>query len=127
MYRIKRNKRYVKMRELSQNGYFELSKGMKSNNILYSLFDCTTYYAYVLAKERDPGLYEIMVGRDRIGRPETMKFSDVLMRCWMQERNPDTGLRKIDDQDALGNYLTFVILYVTYNVIYISYYAVADF
>merc|ERR1719197_469559 len=24
------------------------------------------------------------------------------MRCWMQERNPDTGLRKIDDQDALA-------------------------
>ena len=31
-----------------------------------------------------------------------MKFSDVLMRCWMQERNPDTGLRKIDDDANLN-------------------------
>lgn len=56
----------------------------------------------VSAKERDPGLYEAFVGRDRIGRPETMKFSDVLMRCWMQERDPDTDMRKIDQDDAQG-------------------------
>ena len=49
-----------------------------------------------VAKERDPRLYEQIVGRDAIGRPETMNFSDVLMRCWMQERDPDTGQRKID-------------------------------
>ena len=63
-------------------------------------------YAFVyichLAKERDPGLYEAIVGRDRIGRPETMKFSDVLMRCWMQERDPDTDMRKIDQDNAQG-------------------------
>jgi len=59
-------------------------------------------YIWYLAKERDPGLYEAIVGRDRIGRPETMKFSDVLMRCWMQERDPDTDMRKIDQDNAQG-------------------------
>jgi len=76
--RIRRNKRFIKMKELETSGYFELAK----------------------AKERDPGLYEAIVGRDRIGRPETMKFSDVLMRCWMQERDPDTDMRKIDQDNA---------------------------
>lgn len=76
--RIRRNKRFIKMKELESNGYFELAK----------------------AKERDPGLYEAIVGRDRIGRPETMKFSDVLMRCWMQERDPDTDMRKIDQDNV---------------------------
>merc|ERR1712136_102174 len=76
--RIRRNKRFIKMKELESNGYFELAK----------------------AKERDPGLYEAFVGRDRVGRPETMKFSDVLMRCWMQERDPDTDMRKIDQDNS---------------------------
>ena len=31
-----------------------------------------------------------------------MKFSDVLMRCWMQERDPDTDMRKIDQDNAQG-------------------------
>lgn len=57
---------------------------------------------YSIAKERDPGLYEAFVGRDRVGRPETMKFSDVLMRCWMQERDPDTDMRKIDQDNSQG-------------------------
>lgn len=72
--RAKRNARFAQMKVLEANGYFELAK----------------------AKERDPRLYEQIVGRDAIGRPETMNFSDVLMRCWMQERDPDTGQRKID-------------------------------
>ena len=64
------------MRELDGAGYFELT----------------------LAKERDWGLYETVVGRDRVGRPDgEMKYSDVLMRCWMQERDPDTNKRKIDE------------------------------
>jgi len=62
------------MIELEKNGYFELAK----------------------AKERDPGLYEQVVGKDTVGRPKEMKFSDVLMRCFMQEKDPDTGERRID-------------------------------
>ena len=85
------------MKELESNGYFELAKGnlLKSNSYAF-------VYLWYLAKERDPGLYEAIVGRDRIGRPETMKFSDVLMRCWMQERDPDTDMRKIDQDNVPG-------------------------
>jgi len=61
----------------------------------------------ILAKERDPGLYEQVVGRDTIGRPETMNFSEVLMRCWMHERDPDTGERKIDQPPKTGNDAVF--------------------
>ena len=32
-----------------------------------------------------------------------MKFSDVLMRCWMQERDPDTNKRKIDQPQESRN------------------------
>lgn len=72
--RAVRNRRFAEMRQLESNGYFELAK----------------------AKERDPGLYDQIVGRDLVGRPDTMNFSEVLMRCWMHERDPDTGQRKID-------------------------------
>ena len=78
--RQRRNVRFNKMRELDASGYFDLT----------------------VAKERDPGLYETVVGRDRVGRPDgQMKFSDVLMRCWMQERDPDTNRRKIDEDNGL--------------------------
>ena len=60
---------------------------------------------YFLAKERDPVLYEQVVGRDGVGRPDTMKFSEVLIRSWMQERDPDTGLRKIDQPFLPGKRL----------------------
>ncbi|CBY21983.1 unnamed protein product [Oikopleura dioica] len=62
------------MLDLEKNGYFELAT----------------------AKERDPGLYDQVVGKDTVGRPKEMKFSDVLMRCFMQEKDPDTGERRID-------------------------------
>ena len=93
--RDKRNRRYIKMKELEQCGYFELVKVHARSQI--SIFISFISLFLIQAKDRDPGLYETLVGRDRVGRPEgQMKFSDVLMRCWMQERDPDTNKRKID-------------------------------
>ena len=105
--RDKRNRRYIKMKELEQCGYFELVKVHARSQIsIFILFISLCLFPkgpskggdiLIQAKDRDPGLYETLVGRDRVGRPEgQMKFSDVLMRCWMQERDPDTNKRKID-------------------------------
>jgi hypothetical protein len=49
-------------------------------------------------------LYEQIVGKDSVGKVDKMNFSEVLMRCWMQEKDPDTGERKIDQEIIFGKY-----------------------
>ena len=108
--RIKRNSRYNLMKKLENDGYFDIAKGkyLRIEPFFYFLWN---FKIIILAKERDPVLYEQVVGRDGVGRPDTMKFSEVLIRSWMQERDPDTGLRKIDQPFLPGkNFLPDKIL-----------------
>ena len=88
------------MIELEKNGYFELAKGTGEIRSILNAF---------LAKERDPGLYEQVVGKDTVGRPKEMKFSDVLMRCFMQEKDPDTGERRID-KSLVSKYSFYLLI-----------------